>query len=258
LWPLALAGIFMFFRQGRSSRQNTQKGKNIVLSIIFIASYALSFVIFFVCARYRLPIIPFLIIFASAAGFYFARGLKRKKYGPLLVPGVIFVASYIFFNANLFNVKQHNPGMNYCTLGVAYKNTGNLGKAVVCYKKSIETDPTHAEAYYNLGNIYAQNKQFRIARDLYRRAMKIDPKATRAYNNLGNIYFETGRLDSALKYYGIAIDLDPAYETPLYHSGLIYHELGEFSKAESLWQRLLKINPRNNRVRQLLKTLPKK
>ncbi|MBN2620286.1 tetratricopeptide repeat protein, partial [candidate division WOR-3 bacterium] len=126
-----------------------------------------------------------------------------------------------------------------------------------CYQRSIKTDPDHADAYYDLGNIYAQGKQFAIAKDLYIKAISLDPFAARAYSNLGNVYFETNELDSALFMYARAIELEPDYETPYCHAGLVYQELREFAKAESLWIECLRNIPQSTRARQLLQGLQK-
>lgn len=255
LMPLALVGLFVCVLELRVSSYDRKKRQNIILLLLFIVTYAVSFIVFFVCARYRMPIIPFLLMFAGAGIVYGMHEVKKKQYHNLIVPVCIFTGGYVFFNANIFNVKQVNPGMNYCTLGVAYKEQGNLDKAVASYKRAIELDPEHADSYYNLGNIYAQNKQFTIARDLYRKAISIDPLAARAYSNLGNVYFETNKLDSALIFYKKAIELEPDYATPYCHAGLVYLEIGDFARAESIWLDCLRVIPQSQRARELLNSI---
>jgi tetratricopeptide (TPR) repeat protein len=253
--PLALVGILLFFKQLRSSGSDHRQTQYIIAVLFFLGTYAVSFIVFFVCARYRLPVIPFLLMFAGSAITQVIQSMKQKQYRNLIVPLCVFAGSYVFFNANIFNIQQVNPGLNYSTLGVAYKDQGNIEKAVVSYKRAIDLDPGHADAYYNLGNIYAQRKQFEVARDLYGKAISIDPYAARAYSNLGNVYFETNKLDSALYMYDRAIEIEPDYETPYCHAGLVYQKLGEFAKAESLWMECLKYIPQSQRARDLLRTL---
>jgi tetratricopeptide (TPR) repeat protein len=40
-------------------------------------------------------------------------------------------------------------------MGNVYTNQGDLTNAIQSYEKTIELDPKHAGAYYNLGNVYA-------------------------------------------------------------------------------------------------------
>lgn len=255
IFPLSLLGIFIFIKQRKSYRNDSKKEINILLALIFIISYSFSFVIFFVCARYRLVIIPFLIIFSSFAILFFIEEIKRRRIKNLLVPSLFFILTFLFFNANIFNVKQSSAALNYLTLGVSYKKIGRIKEAMDCYIKAIQIDPNQAEGYYNIGNIYAINKKYDVAKKFYLKAIEVDPGSARAYNNLGNIYFETGDLNKALECYNNAINLEPNYETPLYHAGLIYKGLGDLAKAESLWQKVLIINPNNEVVKRELKNI---
>jgi tetratricopeptide (TPR) repeat protein len=252
LFPLSLLGIFFFIKQRKTDKNIKKKSNNILLTIIFIISYSVSFIIFFICARYRLVIIPFLIIWACYAVLFISDTIRKRKHKSLFTPSLLFVGFYVFFNANIFNITQSNPALNYLTLGVAYKQNGKTKKALDCYTKAINIDPNQPEGYYNMGNIYAQHKNFEAAKQLYLKAIAVDPKSARAYNNLGNIYFETGEFAAALKYYNIAHTLEPDYETPLYHAGLIYKSQGDLAKAESLWLEVLRINPNNKLVKNAL------
>jgi len=254
LFPLALCGICIFLCQ-RGDWYSSKRRANIILILIFIMSYALSFIIFFVCARYRLVVIPFLIIFASFVILFFIDTIRSKKYRGLLVPLIIFIVAYVFFNANIFKIQQYNPALNYLTLGVAYKKMGKTDDALESYKRALKFDPNDAEGYSNIGNIYAERKNFTMAKQFYLKAIEIDPSSAKAYNNLGNIYFEIGDYAEALECYRTAITLEPDYQTPFYHAGLIYKRLGDYAHAESVWVRALEINPGNERIRRALERL---
>lgn len=254
LFPLALCGIYISLCQ-RGDGSGSKRKLNIVLVLIFIISYSLSFIIFFVCARYRLVIIPFLIIFAAFTILYFIDTIRNKIYRGLLVPLIVVIIAYVFFNANIFNIQQHNPALNYLTLGVAYKGMGKTDDALESYRRALEFDPNDAEGYSNIGNIYAERKDFTVAKQFYLKAIEIDPSSAKAYNNLGNIYFELEDYESALGCYRNAIALEPDYQTPYYHAGLVYTRLGDFARAESTWVRALEINPGNERIRRSLERL---
>jgi tetratricopeptide (TPR) repeat protein len=256
LFPLALTGIFIFFTRSKQNLADPHQHKAIKIILIYIACYAVSFILFFVCARYRVPLVPFFAIFGSAAIFYLARQLTQRKFRTCLTPAVIFVISYLFFNANPYRVVQKNPALNYNTMGVAFKQQGNIHKAVECYKKAIESEPDQAEAYYNLGNVFAESHDLTTAKKLFEQAIALSPRDARAHNNLGNIYFEINDYEKALYHYYIAINLEPDYITPLYHAGLVHHTQGNIDAAQVLWQRALQINPHDQRILKALEQLP--
>ncbi len=254
LFPLALCGIYISMIQRTVDWQSSMKKTNIILILIFIASYALSFIIFFVCARYRLGITPFLIIFASVTICFLKDSVTKRNLRTLLVPSVIFIFSYILFNANVFNLKR-NPAINYLTLGEAYVKMGRMEEALESYRRALEFDPHDPQGYLSVGNIYAWKKDYTAAEQLYLKAIMLDPQSAETYNNLGNIYFETGNYTRAIECYNNAINIDPDRQTPFYHAGLSYEKLGNLAKAESLWHRALEINPNNERVRRALERI---
>lgn len=255
LFPLSLVGIFFFVRRDRTRWYGKKKRPYVWLVLIYAGVYTLSFVLFFVCARYRLPIIPFLIIFGSFGVLQTIDTIKNKKYRYLLVPVILFVSTYLFFNANIFGEKTINPALDYLTMGLSYKKMGQIEKAVEAYKMAIKVNPNIADGYYDIGNIYAERKKLDEARKWYLMAIEADPRSAMAHNNLGNIYFETGVYDEALKHYEQAHILQPNYESPLYHAGLVYKNLGDYAKAESLWLQVLDINPNHEYAQRQLDKL---
>jgi tetratricopeptide (TPR) repeat protein len=255
VFPLALAGVYIFTRKNKPNWYSKNRRLDTVSMLIFIITYSLSFIIFFVCARYRLVIIPFLIIFASFAVVFFLEQIKEKKFKELVIPLVVFIVSFLFFNANIFHAKPTNPALSYLTMGVSYYEMGRKKEALGCYLKAIEIDPRQAGGYFSIGNIYAEMGKFDEAKNLYLKAIELDPYLALAYNSLGNVYLETLDYVKALECYKKANDLEPDYVMPLYHAGLIYRRLGEFATAESLWKEVLKVDPGHRAAQRALENL---
>jgi tetratricopeptide (TPR) repeat protein len=255
IFPLCLTGVIIFFSKSASRRYERKKHFEIILILLFVASYSLSFIFFFVCARFRVVIIPFCIIFSSFTIFFIIEKIRERQLRKCILPLVVFVVSFFFFNANFFHARESNPAASYLSLGVAYKQSGFIQKALESYHKAIESDPALPEGYFNIGNIYAEMGKLEEAKKLFLKAIDVDSSSARAHNNLGNIYLEYGDYDTALDYYRRAIALEPDYVTPLYHSGLIYAKRGDYARAESLWIKVLRINPGHWQAQQALEVL---
>jgi tetratricopeptide (TPR) repeat protein len=255
IFPLCLTGIIIFFSKSASKLYEDKKRFDIILLLLFIASYSLSFIFFFVCARFRVVIIPLCIIFSSFTIFFVIEKIRERQFRGCIIPLVVFIASCVVFNANFFHARESNPAASYLSLGVAYKQSGRIKEALETYHKAIESDPTLPEGYFNIGNIYAEMGRLEEAKKLFLKAIDVDPSSARAHNNLGNIYLEYGDYDMALAYYRRAIALEPDYVTPLYHSGLIYAKRGDYARAESLWIKVLRINPGHWQAQQALEVL---
>jgi tetratricopeptide (TPR) repeat protein len=73
----------------------------------------------------------------------------------------------------------------YCNLGIIESRAGRMTKAFDCFTKSLEHDPKHFESHYNLGNLYFEGDNLRLARMHYEFAAEINPEFPSLYFNLG-------------------------------------------------------------------------
>jgi tetratricopeptide (TPR) repeat protein len=73
----------------------------------------------------------------------------------------------------------------YCNLGIIESKAGRTAKAFDCFTKSLEHDPRHFEAHYNLANLYFEGNNLPLAKMHYELAAEIDPAFPNLYFNLG-------------------------------------------------------------------------
>jgi tetratricopeptide (TPR) repeat protein len=72
----------------------------------------------------------------------------------------------------------------FCNLGIIESQKGNTMKAFDCFTTSLKHDPRHSEAHYNLGNLYFELNDFRLAQVHFEMAGEIDPSFANAWFNL--------------------------------------------------------------------------
>ncbi len=73
----------------------------------------------------------------------------------------------------------------FCNLGIIKSKEGLTAKAFDCFTKSLEYEPRHAESQYNLGNLYFEEGDLRLARMHYELAAQVEPDFPNVYFNLG-------------------------------------------------------------------------
>jgi len=92
----------------------------------------------------------------------------------------------------------------YCNLGIIESKAGKVSKAFDSFTKSLEHAPRHFEAHYNLGNLYFEGDNIRLARMHYELAIEINPDFPNLYFYLGLVLAlmeETkSSIDALLKY----------------------------------------------------------
>jgi tetratricopeptide (TPR) repeat protein len=87
----------------------------------------------------------------------------------------------------------------FCNLGIIESKNGNAIRAFDCFTESLKHDPRHAESHYNLGNLYFDLNDFRLARLHYEMAAAIDDSFANAYFNLALVHAVTDDFDGAIR-----------------------------------------------------------
>ena len=163
-----------------------------VLAGCFIIFYFFSVLPFAAAARYRVPIIPFLLLFSSCALVMIVNLFWKKELIKAVFWTVLAVFSYILFSINYTGYRPALEKWHY-DLGLAYVRQGTFDRAIEEYERSLEAKPDFTKAYNNLGSIYSLRGEYRRAKECYRRALEADRNLARARNNLGNVLYKEGR-----------------------------------------------------------------
>lgn len=227
--PLGVLGLILALRDRRRR-----------LLGLFFGAYVISIVLFFVLARYRLPVTPVLAIGAS---YVVVEGFDRVRTGAVrravwLVPAALALAFVV--NANLYAVDREKPfAQIHYRLGIIYGDRGDVGRAVAEYGRAIEIDPTYPKSYLNLGALLAKEGEYDEAVAAFKKALAMDPAYTEARVNLATVHIGEGRYDDAVGELQAALEHDPASAlaraqlgVALYKSGRVDEALAELKRAE--------------------------
>lgn len=87
----------------------------------------------------------------------------------------------------------------YCNLGILQSKQGNIAKAFDSFTQSLKHNPRHSEAHYNLGNMYFDVTEYRLAQVHYQIATEIDPAFANVYFNLALVQAINNDLAAAVK-----------------------------------------------------------
>jgi tetratricopeptide (TPR) repeat protein len=86
----------------------------------------------------------------------------------------------------------------YCNLGIIESKQGNSTKAFDCFTTSLKHDSRHFEAHYNLGNMYFDVSDLRLAQIHYEIAATIDPSFPNVYFNLALVQAINNEISAAI------------------------------------------------------------
>lgn len=108
---------------------------------------------------------------------------------------------------------------SHCNLGIIESKRGNTAKAFDCFTTSLKHNPRHSEAHYNLGNLYFDINDLRLAQIHYEMAVELDPSFPNVYFNLALVRAINKDLAAAL------LALTRYQELVPEHEGRQAHEL---------------------------------
>ncbi|MBJ6724632.1 tetratricopeptide repeat protein [Geomesophilobacter sediminis] len=142
-------------------------------------------------------------------------------------------------------VLQREPE-NLAALDLAARaawSLGDLRAAESYWQTALRAHPFCAEAYNNLGALYAGNGQREAAKASFLHALGIAPDYADAHANLGALYIELGQLTDAVACYRRVTELRPEEATAHYRLGILLKELGGVVEAEACYRRAIELRP---------------
>ena len=117
-------------------------------------------------------------------------------------------------------LQPHNPKA-YHILAWNYRKTGDTASAIRSYLASADQDPSHFDAYMELGFLY-HCRHNRLAIDYYNNALNIQPDNIQVLYNIAMFYQETNDYERALEKYRMILQIEPNHILALYNMGWIY------------------------------------
>ncbi len=143
--PLAVAGAVL----GGGSRLQT------TLLLLFVTAYSATVVPFFVNARFRMPVVAILIIFAAAAVVTWVLNLRERRFGPhlwLSIAAAVVTAVVI----RPLPALRAADAQSYFNEAEAYRAQGDFASAAAWYQKALDAYPGYCDAAYNLARIHTE------------------------------------------------------------------------------------------------------
>lgn len=191
------------------------------LHYLFIICYALGTIIFFVNGRFRIALVPLIIVFAAHGLSMSIEYIKSKNYNKLSTPAVTMLAAIAF---NLFAVPKvnFNEYDAYLNLGDSFMEKKEYDKAIENYKKSLALRDFYLTNVH-LGNAYAMRKDAQSALIFFQRAISQNPQYAPAYFNQGILYSEIGSWEGALASFNKVLALDNKFAEAYRNVAIIYY-----------------------------------
>ena len=203
LAPLGLIGFFLCLR--RPSRTFPLWG--------FFLAYVASVVLFFVCSRYRAPVLPILSIFSGQALVVAWDSLRARRHAALLwaalpLLGIAFLVQQVPQQVDTTDAKGH------WQLGIKALEHDSAAEAVEHFEASIRSNPRFWIARMQLGIAHRRAGDLLAAAESYRAALELKPGDLQTSTNLVDLQLQRGEVEEAERVARRSIAANPAFPEP--------------------------------------------
>jgi len=161
---------------------------------LFLSIYPVVIVAYLVSARYRVPIVP-IIILPAAAGVVALVNMARSRQNARLVLNLILlcaVAAALCFPRSFASERvDYEAEMHYCLAG-ALLDRHRPDEAEDHYRRALALRPDYADARFNYGLVLARRGETRRAIVQWQRIIDKDPGYVDAHRALARAYEALG------------------------------------------------------------------
>jgi len=202
--------------------------------------------LFTVCARYRLPALPLLLIFAAEGARQGAAALRQREMRRAGWWALSLGAACALVFTGV-NPREADPVRSAWLQGHVFMRRGEHALAESAFLRGLEERGPDADVYNSLGAAREWLGREAEAEAAYRQALALAPDHARPRLNLGKLYLKQGRLPEAAAEMKTALDCDPP--PPAQYEGhlllaQVYQRAGREAEARAALARARSLAPR--------------
>ncbi|MDT0295852.1 tetratricopeptide repeat protein [Mesonia ostreae] len=153
----------------------------------------------------------------------------------------------------LYEKQESISGSMYQKIASAEQARGDLNKALIAYKKSIQQNPKLVVAKANYGKLLKRTYQYQKSDSVYTELIQQYPQNPDFLYQLGRIK-EKLKDPEAYQFFEKAIEYDATHQNAIYELASYHYQNKAFKKTENLTQKALEAAPKNIKM-QLLSAL---
>ena len=219
--------------------------------LLYVLSYCLGVVAFFVAARYRVPVLPVLLVFA-AYGLWALWDWVRAGCWRSLGLGLAVCLAFAFAaNSHLAPMDMEGDAAIHYNLGNAYAEAGDKERALAAFERAVAEDPEYWQAWLNLGGVKAALGDLIGGGEIFARVAQKAPRQVEPWMNLAHVRIMQRDLEGAFSCYESALAANPKLLPAYVEMIRLYGQMGDLARAAHILQRAVDQLPaESERLRQ--------
>ena len=212
------------------------------LALGFLAVFSATCVALVVGARYRVPLVPLLVIFAALGASGLIAALRLRKWPKALTLCVILLLVFGFTRA-LRDRSSHNLAEEWYFTGNSLIDEQDLTGAEAAYRRALTKNPAFAPALDGIGIVSMKRGDWEAATRTFESAVAADPGGAKAHYWLGLALEHQKLLPEAARELRRARDLRPDDVKALLALAQVLSESRLWDEAAIVYRAFLNLRP---------------
>jgi len=223
--------------------------RHAALLLGYVAAHTVATAAFFVCDRFRLPIVVGVIPLAAAGVDRFLAERSRVRSIPRLIAAhrnltLALAASAAFVWLPFPKLQKTETGMSWYRLARAHERNGQTQRARDAYAEAERAGFDTPEFWNDEGLFHLRHDDLMGAESYFRRAVERKSNYGPAHANLAEVHFRRSDWLFAAQEYELAAGLMPEQAAELYvNAGTIYADLKNQDRARAMFEAALRVRP---------------
>ncbi|MDH5744368.1 MAG: tetratricopeptide repeat protein, partial [Candidatus Aminicenantes bacterium] len=207
--------------------------------LLFVLMWMASTIVFFLFSRYRLPVVPGLILIGATAVGVLLEGWKEKRRQSAIILALVVLGGI----APLFVRFKPKMDLVHYNLALVYEKMENINLAEQHYKEAYSINPNDFLSCINLGNLAMNEKKWDEALEWYKKAEAIESRAEGVHANIGAVYVALGQFDYAERAFARALEINPENVEALHNISILLAMKDQYEKALEVNRKVLRLVP---------------
>jgi tetratricopeptide (TPR) repeat protein len=230
--PLGLLGLLLSVRNGLRLAP--------LIAYLIVSTAVVVF--FFVNARYRLPVVPVLLVFGAMAVLDLFRAVRERRWRRLAAAAVFLVPAFAAVNT-VPSIVDTTEASGLNNLAVVHIRRGELDRALALLREAVALQPARPDIRRNLGKALVASGRTEEGLTELTAALRRKPDDVEAMDTLGEQYLRLGRFEEAEAVARQSVARAPAAALGHYHLGQALLQTGRLPAAEAPLRRAVELAP---------------
>ncbi len=244
---LFLAGLVMWFIITRYETVTAESRVMATGLLLFALSCYLSVLPYFVAGRYRMELVPVLLLFGGTGAWAGLRWLYFRQWRNALTGLLLYASAAILAGVN-WSGYAPSTATWHLRKAMAATTTGDLETAKSRYMAALSEGADQATVWNNLGSIALRENRQHDAKQFFVKALKANPRNVFAACNLALLKAKAGDIDQALRWCEHATRHNPLNPWGWATGGRVALEAQRYALAVQWLSRAAELQPENGSV----------